>query len=372
MDFELTDEQKMITESVDKLLSDQYDFQSRCKRLSSNERFDLSIWQQFARLGLLGMPLPTEYGGFSASISDLSVLMEPMGSSLVVEPFLYCTLGSWLLSQTASKAIQKRYFSSIVSGETRVVVAMRPICSTAFMPSHQEVTAIRDKDNRWRLSGACHMVYGADAATHVIVFARCGKRDMAFMLPLSACQRKSFSLVDDTGVCHISLDNVLCDADHELKCNRYTQDRIMAAAVCLLSSEAVSIMRVLNQKSKDYLQQRKQFGQPLSSFQVLQHRLVEMYVQEELARSLSLALALSMEDVKQMRQYMSQVSMTKLKINDYSQFVGEQAVQLHGGMGVSDEMDIAHYFRRLTCIRHQFGDQAYHVSKLSAMFKRGL
>ena len=247
MDFELTDEQKMVVDSVDKLLSDQYDFQSRCKRLSSNVRFDLSVWQHFASMGLLGMPLPTEYGGFSASVSDLSALMEPMGASLVIEPFLYCTLGSWLLSQTASKAIQKRYFPSIVSGETRVVVAMRPICSTVFMPSHQVVTATRDKSNHWRLSGACHMVYGADAATHVIVLLDMGKRDKAFMLPLSACQRKSFSLVDDTGVCHIGLKNVFCDADHELKYNRHMQDRVMAAAVCLLSSEAVSIMRVLNQ-----------------------------------------------------------------------------------------------------------------------------
>ena len=167
------------------------------------------------------------------------------------------------------------------------MVAMRPICSTVFMPSHQVVTATRDKSNHWRLSGACHMVYGADAATHVIVFARYGKRDKAFMLPLSACQRKSFSLVDDTGVCHIGLKNVFCDADHELKYNRHMQDRVMAAAVCLLSSEAVSIMRVLNQKSKDYLQQRKQFGQPLSSSGTATS-FGEMYVQEELACSLSL------------------------------------------------------------------------------------
>ena len=161
----------------------------------------------------------------------------------------------------------------------------------------------------------------------------------------------------------MSINQCIVSGDSMLRHDHATLEWARVEAISLMSAEAVAIMQTLNIKTKAYLQSREQFGQPLSKFQLLQHRLVEMYVQEEQARSMSLTLAYAMQEnhhdaVKDLAEF------TKLKINDYAQYIGEQAVQLHGGMGVSDELDIAHYFRRLTSIRHQLGDQSYCLAQL--------
>ena len=364
MDYSLTQEQKMILDSVDRMLSSDYDFHGRCQRLSKSIRYQQSVWDQFSQLGLFALPMPSEYGGFGASIKDVCVLMEPMGKFLVTEPFAYCYLGTSYLLEYASSAQKSDYLPRIASGACRVVVALPPVCDLSFMPSHSGVKAKKLANGKWSLSGQLHMVYGADSATDVIVFAQFEKKTVPFIVPMKLCDQQSFALIDDTGVGHLTLKNVKLDDAHCLGFDHQALDRLTILAIALLSAEAVGIMQELNVKTKQYLQNREQFGQPLSQFQLLQHRLVEMYVQEELARTMSSTLAIAAEELSSSHELMPLAYTTKMKINDYAQYIGEQSVQLHGGMGVSDEMDIAHYFRRLTCIRHQLGDQRYCLSKL--------
>lgn len=372
MDYQLTDEQKMMLRSVEKLLETDYDFQTRYHRLQNNIRFHMPIWQQFADLGLLALPLNSQYGGFSASIQDLATVMAPMGQALVTEPFLYSTVGAWLFAQSASNKLQSELTPKIAQGSCRIVVALDPVCPSMLMSSHQPITGRKTVSGDWVLNGSSHMVYGGDTASHLIVQAKTGRKLRWFVIPVKHVKRKVFSLIDDTGVATITLDDVHCNQQFTLAVDQKMIVRLNAMMIGLLSAEAVGIMHLLNQKTKAYLQQREQFGQPLSQFQLLKHRLVEMYVQEELARSMSLTLTQRLSDSN--AQCMSSLEMlmhmTKMKVNDYVQYLGEQSVQLHGGMGVSDEMDIAHFFRRLTCIRHQMGDQTYHLAKLSVLIKQ--
>ena len=369
MDYTFTQEQKMIADSVGRLLKSDYDFQKRCHWLDNNQRFQPGIWKKFAELGLLAMPFEASYGGLDASIQDMSVIVGEMGKSLVLEPFSFCYLGSLYLSRYATSEQKQRYFPDIVSGEKRVVVCMPPACHGFFLNQQPETKAQKNKDQTWTLSGSQPMVYGADSATDVIVFAKDDQDSIrAFMVSIEQIQCQKLSMIDDTGVANCRLKDVKVSQECMLGFDAQSLACLQVAIICLLSSEAVAIMQTVNEKTKQYLMNREQFSQPLSKFQLLQHRLVEMYVQEEQARSLSMTLSMEVRDSKSASDVLYLAYLTKLKMNDYCQYVGEQSVQLHGGMGVSDEMDIAHYFRRLTCIRHQFGDQTYCLSKCLSFF----
>ena len=365
MEYKVTEEQKMIAESVDRLLAGDYDFQKRCKDIEEKQYFNQEIWNQLAGLGLLAMPFSQEYGGFNASIADMNVVMASLGRGLVIEPFIACYLGSMMLYRHASDAIKQTWLPKISSGEKRVVVAFPPVCHSFFLSTINHLTAKSLGNGQWALSGSVTMVSGAAYATDIIVFAEDDNdhSKRAFILPAGDVVLKSFTMIDDTSMSQVSVDQYIVNEDVAMSYDESVLTMARIEAISMISAEAVAIMQALNTKTKAYLQSREQFGQPLSKFQLLQHRLVEMYVQEELARSMSQTLAYAIqteavEDVKALAEF------TKLKINDYAQYIGEQAVQLHGGMGVSDELDIAHYFRRLTTIRHLLGDQSYCLSQL--------
>ena len=365
MDYTLTQEQQMIKESVARLLEKDYDFLQRCKWLSKGQRFQDSIWNQFAQLGLCSLPFSAEYGGFDASATDMSVVAESMGKYLVVEPFLPCYLASCYLSSCASEKQKKQYIPDVCSGQSRIVMALDLSCSDVFLSDYQSIQCSQVSKNQWVLSGSSPMVCGLDNAHHVIVFSKNEKNKIIpFIVPCDAVKIQKFSLIDDSGASQLILDNVKVTSDQQLNYQDVVLTELHIRSIAFLSSEAVAIMQVLNEKTKRYLKDRQQFGQPLSKFQLLQHRLVEMYVQEEQARSMSLTLNFALSSVTDYTELKKFASMTKLKINDYAQYIGEQSVQLHGGMGVSDELDIAHYFRRLTCICHQFGDHTYCLSQL--------
>lgn len=365
MDYSLTQEQQLIQESVFRMLEQDYDFHKRCKWLSKGQRFQQSIWNQFAQLGLCALPFSVDYGGLNASAVDVSLLADSFGEFLVVEPFLPTYLSSCFLLSCASKAQKDRFIPDVCSGKSRIVMALDLFCSQDFLLDYQLISCVQTAKDQWSLSGSVPMVYGLESADFVICFARNEKkRILPFLVSVDDIQMKNFSLIDDQSVSQLFLKDVKVSKDCLL---RYKKDILLdlyVKAVAFLSAEAVSIMKVLNEKTKQYLKDREQFGKPLSKFQVLQHRLVEMYVQEEQARSMSLALNFALSSQERSLDLLRFSHMVKLKINDYSQYIGEQSVQLHGGMGVSDELDVAHYFRRLTCIRHQFGDQLSCLSNL--------
>ena len=366
MEYVVTDEQKMIADSIDRMLAHDYDFQKRCQWLKQGQHFQPSIWQKYAELGLLAMPLPEAYGGFNAGLRDMAVVVSALGRALVVEPFIACYLGARYVAMQGSDAQKKALLPEIASGSRRVVLAMPLACHRAFLSTQGQLQAEQIDSGQWQLNGCIDGVIGAEYATEIIVFAKIKGQDktLACMLNQAALAAKHYTMIDDVSVSQCMLNNTIVEADASWQVDDAVLESLRMEAVSLLCAEAVAIMQVMNQKTKTYLQNREQFGRPLSQFQLLQHRLVEMYVQEELARSMSATLAMAIDDKEHAHDRENLADYAKLKINDYAQYVGEQSVQLHGGMGVSDEMDIAHYFRRLTCIRHLFGDQVYCLATL--------
>ena len=365
MEYKVTDEQKMIADSIDRLLASDYDFQKRCKDLDKKQYFNHDIWKKLAELGLLAMPFSEKFGGFNATIADMNVIMASLGKSLVVEPFAACYIGSMMVYRHASEELKQAYLPEIAQGNKRVIAALPPMCHQFFLSTNNQIMAKQLDDGQWQLSGSTTMTTGAEFATDIIVFAtnESSHKIQAFIVPVDKVKLKSFTMIDDTSMSQVAIEGIDVQADTRFECDDTLMTNARVESISLISAEAVAIMQALNLKTKTYLQSREQFGQPLSKFQLLQHRLVEMYVQEELARSMSMTLTHELQQQNN-PTVIELAEFTKLKINDYAQYIGEQAVQLHGGMGVSDEMDIAHYFRRLTTIRHQLGDQSYCLAQL--------
>lgn len=365
MNYTYTQEQQMIQDSVATMLAADYGFLQRCQKLSNGEYCSDAVWQQFAQLGLCAMPFDQSYGGMDASAVDMSAIAGPIGEFLVTEPFLPHYLASIFLRSSASVDLKSRFIPAMCSGQSRVVLALDLSCHAGFFSEYNAIRCQQHPNKQWRLSGQMPMVNGLNSADYVIVFAKTkAEKVLAFILDCDRLQRKNFTLIDDSGTAQLLLDGVEASVNDQIDFDASVLTNIHTRAIAFLSAEAVAIMRVLNEKTKRYLQDRQQFGQALSRFQCLQHRMVEMYIQEERARSLSLALNFALSENHPSNDIMVFSQMVKLKINDCAQWVGEQAVQLHGGMGVSDELDIAHYFRRLTCIRHQCGDQTVCLANL--------
>ena len=364
MDFTFTDEQKMITDSLNKWFLDHYNFQKRCQWISTDCRHQVPIWQGLADLGMLALPFSSKYGGMQASIQDMGVVIASSGSALLLEPLLHYYISSMLLTRIAPSTLQDKIVPQLSRGERICVVALPPACHPNLLSQPQSLIMESSEQGSWRISGYLPMVFGADSATDILAVAQDAQGNKHIvLLPTSAMTVQRFYLIDDTGVANLTLNAVTVPDAYCLPYSDSTLLQAKQAIVSLLGYEAVAIMQVMNEKTRRYLKTREQFGQPLSTFQVLRHRLVEMHVQEELARSLVMAFTIILQSSQSMQDVDTFSYQTKLKMNDYCQYIGEQSVQLHGGMGVSDELDIAHYFRRLTCIRHLFGDQVYAISR---------
>lgn len=356
MDGSYTPEQQMIADSLAKLLASDCDFQKRCQRIANKVYFDADLWQQWSDLGLFAMPLAQEDGGFDATIDDMAVVVEVLGRFLALEPFMDHTLATCCLRTFAPQTIKDSLFPQVAMGKCRLVFVFPATGAVESGLPDNMANLSQTSDGQWQLDGILRLVYGGDVATDIIVLAQDLQGKLhACVLSADACDRQNYTMLDDTSACDIRLHQVKVDSKMMFAMPESALAFMIQRAVALLGVEALAIMQSLNEKTKSYLQQRQQFGQPLSKFQVLQHRMVEMKVQEELARSMVCSLLELSEDD---RDCLMQVYQVKLKLNQCMQYVGEQAVQLHGGMGVSDELDIAHYFRRLTHLRHRFGDQA--------------
>lgn len=362
----LTPEQQMIADSLGKLLASEYDFQKRFCALSQKKYFNSQIWQQWSDLGLFAMPLAEEFGGFRANIADMAVVLDVMGRFLVVEPFLDHYLATCCIMEHAPQQVAAALLPEMASGQRRMVLAFPCTGAIEAGGAKRGLAVTTAGANHWMLEGEVRMAYGGDAATDFIVFADDGLGNtLACLLPAAQCTTKNYRLLDDTGACDIQIHQQQVAKEHVFIIPSSGLTELKERAIALLGAEAVGIMAVLNEKTKAYLQQRQQFGQPLSKFQVLQHRLVEMKVQEELARSMVMSLLQSRVWYSETERICHGLHV-KLKLNQCAQYVGEQAVQLHGGMGVSEELDVAHYFRRLTHIRHRLGDQIVCLSQLLA------
>ncbi|MEA2899153.1 MAG: hypothetical protein QOJ84_4768 [Bradyrhizobium sp.] len=375
MDIQFTEEQELLRSSVQRLLRDQYDFDVRRKIVASEEGWSRKQWEVFAQLGLFAAPFSEDVGGLSGGPLSTMIIMQEFGRHLVIEPFFETVvLAGGLIENAGSPAQREAYLPQIMAGESIWALAWVEGRSRYDL-SNVRTTARRQGDS-YILSGTKAAVIAAPWADRLIVSARTSDdpRDRSGV-SLFVVDRHSanlhlqgFKTIDGRRAAEVTLINVQVPASQLLG----TEGEGVAAlescrdrAIGALCAEAVGAMAELNSTTLEYSKVRKQFGSTIGSFQVLQHRMVDMFIahQEALSLMQHLNLSLSAGDAGISRL----ASGAKSKIGYAGRFIADQAVQLHGGMGMTDELNIGHYFKRISSINIQFGDPAFHVLRFAQL-----
>jgi alkylation response protein AidB-like acyl-CoA dehydrogenase len=372
MDIQFTEEQELLRSSVQRLLRDQYDFEARRKILASEEGFNRSQWEAFAELGLLAAPFSEEAGGLGGGPLSTMIIMQEFGRHLVVEPFVETiVIAGGLIEQAGSEEQKRAYLPDIVAGTGIWALAWTEKGSRCDL-GHVATTARREGRD-YVLTGEKTAVIAAPWADHLIVSARTSghRADRSgvslFIVDCRAANLhlQSFKTIDGRRAAEISLRDVrgqLLGREGEgVAALETCRDRAIGA----LCAETVGVMAELNSATLEYSKTRKQFGTTIGSFQVLQHRMVDMFIAHQEALSLMQHLALSLAASEAGLSRLA--SGAKSKIGYAAKFVADQAVQLHGGMGMTDELNVGHYFKRISSINIQFGDPAYHVLRYAQL-----
>ena len=375
MDLTLSDEQRMLRESADRFISETYNSDHRKRSANDPRGFSADIWKQFADLGWLALPIGEEHGGLGGGAVEIGILMEAFGRGLVSEPYLSSVvIGASLIAECGSPAQKQALLPQIADG-TLCVAFAHSERQARFDLSDVKSTARKVPDG-WRLDGHKIAVLDGNAAGQIIVSARVddGKRCL-FLVPrdASGLTSRDFPRLGGGRACNLDLADVRVPADARigdggdaLPAIENAVDRAMAA----LGAEAVGIMQTLLDQTLEYTRIRKQFGKPLSANQVIRHRLADMAMQCDEARSMALRAAL-MADAEPVARGRA-ASGAKAKIGKCARFVAEQSVQLHGAMGVTEELDIGSYFKRLLAFDTLFGGSAHHYRRYAALGGRAI
>jgi alkylation response protein AidB-like acyl-CoA dehydrogenase len=374
MDIQFTEEQELLRSSVQRLLRDHYDFDARRKIVASEEGFSRRQWESFAELGLLAAPFAEDAGGLGGGPLATMIIMHEFGRHLVVEPFVETiVLAGSLIEQAGSEEQKQAFIPDIIAGTNLWALAWTEKGSR-FDPAKVTTTARREGKD-YVLTGEKTAVVAAPWADHLIISARTSghghERDgvSLFVVDRRAANLdlQSFKTIDGRRAAEISLRNVrgrLLGREGEgVAALEACRDRAVGA----LCAEAVGAMGELNSATLEYSKTRKQFGTAIGSFQVLQHRMVDMFIAHQEALSLMQHLNLSLSNGEAGVSRLA--SGAKSKIGYAGRYVADQAVQLHGGMGMTDELNIGHYFKRISSINIQFGDPAYHLLRYAQLDK---
>ena len=380
MDLTLSDEQRLLRESADRFVTETYDADHRRRMASEPLGFSTAIWKQFADLGWLALPVPEAYGGLGGGVIDVGILMEAFGRGLVAEPYLSTVvLGAGLIAECGTEAQKQELLPKIADGSLYLAFAHSER-KARFDLAEVATTAKKTADG-WHLDGHKIAVLDGAAAGQLIVSARVaggngapGKMSL-FLVPSDApgLTLRDFARLGGGRACNLDLSDVRLPADallgdgaDALPAIEAVVDRAMAA----LGAEAVGIMQTLLDTTLEYTKIRKQFGRPLSANQVIRHRLADMAMQCDEARSMALRAALmaNADPVARSRA----ASGAKAKIGKCARFVAEQSVQLHGAMGVTEELDIGSYFKRLLAFDTLFGGSAHHYRRHAALGGRAV
>ena len=374
MDFSLSEEQQLLKDSVDRFVREEYPLEARRKLVAGDDGFSRGNWKMMAELGWLGVAFPEEAGGIDGGPVETMVIMEGIGSGLVVEPYLpTVVLGGNFLLEAGSKEQKDELLPKISGGECMMAFAYAERQSR-FDLNDVEFKAEKNGDG-YALSGHKGVVLNAASADKIIVTARTsgGSRDdggiTVFIVDGTAdgLSRRDYPTVDGLRASELTFDNVQVGADAvlgEVDNGLPLVEKIVGHGIAALAAESVGCMKVLHETTNEYLKTRKQFGSPLSKFQVLQHRMVDMFMEYEQARSMCYMVTLKVEDPDPVERAKA-VSAAKVQIGKSGRFVGQQSVQLHGGMGMTDELNVGHYFKRLTMIDTMFGNKDYHLRRFA-------
>lgn len=372
MNFELSDEQKLLSDSAQRYIREKYQFEERRQVFKDADGFSKKHWHNFAEMGWLALNIPEEFGGLSGSSFDLALLMEQLGGGLVVEPVVEtAVLCAKLIQASGNLALRERLLGQIACGEVVLALAHQEQQSRHEYDTEIETTA-RPVAGGWSLTGIKHRVFHGASAQHWLVTAEIeGTGDFAVFVvdrhPVSAAL-DSYELVDGSRAADITLDHTLIpeDAlllrgDEALEILEEALDHAVLAmsAACLGSMEAVMAM------TADYLKTRVQYGKPLAQFQALQHRMAEMFVETDQARSM-LASAIAAIESGDVQRRRFAVSGLKVVTARAQYFVSGQGIQLHGGIGTTDEYAVGHHYKFALVYDKRFGDSDFHLDRSSS------
>ena len=375
MDFDYSEEQRLLDETVRRLVKDEYEFADRKKYLAEPQGFSAALWAKYAELGLLGLPFAEEYGGFGGGGIETMIVMEAFGRGLALEPYLATVvLSGGLIALAGSDGQKSDILPEVAAG--KMMLAFAPGERHSRYDFAQVETSAKPQGGGFILNGHKSVVLHGGAAHKLIVSARtAGSGNDKNGLSLFIVDRdakgvtvRDYPTVDGLRAADVTLSNVSVGADALLGPRDNAYPLIVCAAdraVAALCAEAVGIMETLNAMTLDYIKTRKQFGVAIGSFQVLQHRMVDMLINAEQAKSMEILAAMSIDSNDQ-RERERAVSAAKVQIGQSGRFVGQQAIQLHGGIGMTDEYAAGHYFKRLSSIEHTFGDTDYHLDRFPA------
>jgi pimeloyl-CoA dehydrogenase small subunit len=374
MDFDLSEEQRLLKESLDRLLADRYSFEQRKGYAQGPEGWSRELWAQFAELGLLGLPFSEEYGGSSGGPVETMITMEGFGRALALEPYLATVvLGGGFLRHGGSAEQCADLIPKIADGSLTFAFAHTERQSRYDLHDI-ETRAVRDGAG-WVIDGEKGVVVHGDTADKLIVTARVtgGRRDRdgvaAFMVDGKAprISRRGYPTQDGLRAAEIALSGVRVGPEGVLGEPGGALplvERVVDEAIAALCAEAVGGMSVMHELTVDYLKTRRQFGREIGSFQILQHRAVDMLIALEQARSMAM-FATMMAAEENAAERRNAVSAAKVQIGRSGKFVGQQAIQLHGGIGMTMEYKVGHYFKRATMIDTMFGDADHHLRRLA-------
>lgn len=374
MNFNLTEEQQMLQDSLRRFLANEYTFDKRTAIINGGKGLDQKTWGAFAEMGLLGFTFPEENDGLGGNAIDTMLVMDCFGRALVVEPYLATVvLCGGLIRDGGSDAQKAEILPAITAGE-RLLAFAHTEAGARYNLNYVKTRAESANDG-YVLNGAKTAVIHGGQADQLIVSARtCGQTTDADGLSLflvdasaSGVDVQDFATHDGQRTAIVTLTNVQVGADALIGTQGSASGLIEKATdlgIAALCAEAVGAMEALNETTLEYLKTRKQFGVPIGKFQVLQHRMADMFIAAEHAKSMAI-LAASEADSDDRDHRREALSMAKTLVGQSARDVGEQAVQLHGGMGVTDEMFASHLFKRLVLINLLLGDADYHLARVS-------
>jgi alkylation response protein AidB-like acyl-CoA dehydrogenase len=377
MDFSLSEEQVMLQDSVDKYVREHCDVERLRGLKSSASGFAADAWQQFADLGWLSVPFAEEVGGFGGGAVDVMVVCEALGKGLVREPYLSTVITCGGFLRRASTEQQSEWLPGIIDGSKCWAFAFAE-SSSGYDLSAVETTAVADNGS-FTINGDKLAVLDGDNADYLVVSARTSGDARSsdgislFIVDTSAdgVERQGFTRVDGGRGAHISFNNVSVDA----ACLIGPQDgayelieAVMDEAIVAMGAEALGAMQVLLDTTVEYTKTRKQFGQPIGKFQALQHRMAEMYLRLEETRSLLFNAAIQLDANSE--ESAAACAALKVKIGEAGKYVSQQAVQLHGGIGMTDELVVGHHFKRLMVLGMLYGDEDYYLQRYVELTRR--
>ena len=368
MDFNFSSEQEQLRDTVNRLIEREYEFnKQRHAIIHSQPGYSEKVWQSMADIGLLGIGIEEAHGGFGGNAVDTMMVMEVLGAGLVVEPYLATVvLGANLIRLAGSDSQKSSLLPQVVDGKLKLAFAHSEAGARYNL---SQVSSVARKDqNGYELNGEKIVVLHGDCADKLIVSAKDGNDIALFLVDKNAKGIKliGYKTIDNQCGANIRFDNVRVDSaaifpGNAIKAIEHASDIANAALV----AEAVGAMGALQKATLEYLKTRRQFGVPIGKFQALQHRMVDMLMYLELSRSMAYLVSVKVQsdDVNERQRF---VAAAKNAVGRYGRLIAQEAIQLHGGMGITDELSASHYFRRLTAIDATLGDADHQLARFSA------